>query len=152
MNYLECRNILHRDISARNCLLFSHYHLKLTHIAIASKEFQNHYFHVNGNRLPLRWMAPECFSSTLQFTHQTDIWAFGITLWEILIDCQILPYDGWSNEEIYHRLKSSEELYLPKPECATKDLIDLMFECWRPAEERPSFHEISIFFSKYLQQ
>jgi serine/threonine protein kinase len=61
--YLESRHIIHRDIAARNCLIYLNYEIKLTNSAIASEQFQAHYYNVNQVRLPIRWMAPECISN-----------------------------------------------------------------------------------------
>jgi serine/threonine protein kinase len=62
LTYLESENILHRDIAARNCLVFSNYELKLTNVAITCEHFHSHYYSINQCRLPMRWMAPECFA------------------------------------------------------------------------------------------
>ena len=59
LRYLESENIVHRDIAARNCLLYPNYEMKLTHTAMASKEFPHHYYTIDHYRLPIRWMAPE---------------------------------------------------------------------------------------------
>jgi hypothetical protein len=65
--------------------------------------------------------------------------------------CQTLPYGQLNDDDIYQRLTLSGDLHLPKPECLSKELIDLMLECWRPLHERPSFNEINTFFRKRLQ-
>jgi serine/threonine protein kinase len=85
-----------------------------------------------------------------QFTSQSDIWSFGITLWEVTTSCLTLPYSLLNDEEVYQRLKSLNGLHLSKPECLSKELIDLMLECWRPWNERPTFQEIYNFFNKRL--
>lgn len=59
LRYLEGQQIIHRDISARNCLIYPNYEIKLTNSAIASEQFQSHYYCVSEIRLPIRWMAPE---------------------------------------------------------------------------------------------
>ena len=64
--------------------------------------------------------------------------------------CFTLPYALLHNEEVYQRLKSAKGLQLPQPECLTKELIDLMLECWRPFNERPTFQDIYAFFNKRL--
>jgi serine/threonine protein kinase len=63
LTYLESKHIVHRDIAARNCLLFPDNELKLTNTALACDSFHKHYFAVDQCRLPIRWMAPECFIS-----------------------------------------------------------------------------------------
>ena len=61
--YLESQHIVHGDIAARNCLLFANYQLKLTNVAMASERFQDHYHSVGDDRWPIRWMAPESFTT-----------------------------------------------------------------------------------------
>ena len=67
-----------------------------------------------------------------------------------MTNCITLPYGYLNDEQVYQRLKSATDLHLSKPECLTKELIDLMLECWRPYSERPTFGEIYTFFSKRL--
>jgi serine/threonine protein kinase len=60
LRYLESEKIVHRDIAARNCLIYPNYEIKLTNSALAAQEFQLHYLTLDGHhRLPIRWMAPE---------------------------------------------------------------------------------------------
>jgi serine/threonine protein kinase len=115
---------------------------------MASEQFQSHYYKINQSRLPIRWMSPESISDISQFTSQSDIWAFGITLWEIMTNCITLPYSLLHDEQVYQRLKLSDSLHLFKPECLSKELMDLMLECWRPYSERPTFNEIYTFLNK----
>ncbi|CAF5165627.1 unnamed protein product, partial [Rotaria magnacalcarata] len=93
-----------------------------------------------------------------EFSCQSDVWSFGITLWEVMTNCLSLPYAILTNEDVYQRLRlmgtnvmrSSGSLQLSKPEYLSKELVDLMLECWRPYGERPTFHEIFTFFNKRL--
>ncbi|CAF1084469.1 unnamed protein product [Rotaria sordida] len=147
--YLESHHIIHRDIAARNCLIYKNYKIKLTNSAMASEQFQLHYYKIHHIQLPIRWMAPESISNN-QFTSQSDIWSFGITLWEVMTNCITLPYSLLNDEQVYQRLKSANDLHLSKPECLSKELIDLMLECWRPYNERPKFQEIYTFLNKRL--
>ncbi|CAF3035602.1 unnamed protein product [Rotaria socialis] len=157
LRYLESENIVHRDVSARNCLIYPNYEIKLMNSAIVSMQFQSHYFNINNCRLPVRWMAPETILPN-EFSCQSDVWSFGITLWEVMTNCLTLPYALLTNEEVYQRLRlmgtnvmrSSGSLQLSKPEYLSKELVDLMLECWRPYGERPTFHEIFTFFNKRL--
>ena len=61
--YLESHSIIHRDVAARNCLIYLNYKIKLTNSAIASQEFRLHYYNIDQIRLPIRWMAPETISN-----------------------------------------------------------------------------------------
>ncbi|CAF5050309.1 unnamed protein product [Rotaria magnacalcarata] len=103
LRYLESHHIIHRDIAARNCLIYPNYKIKLTNSAMASEQFQLHYCRINHIQLPVRWMAPESISSN-EFTSQSDIWSFGITLWEVMTNCNTLPYALLRPNRIYGRL------------------------------------------------
>lgn len=85
-----------------------------------------------------------------QFTIQSDIWSFGITLWEIMNHCRMLPYHFLNDEQVHRRLSLAEDLHLSKPDGAEKEVIDLMLECWRPNDQRPTFKDIAMFFNKCL--
>lgn len=158
LRYLESEGIVHRDIAARNCLIYPNYELKLTNVAAASDNFENHYLSINPNcRMPIRWMAPEILINN-EFSGQSDVWSFGITLWEVMTNCSQLPYSPLSDEQVFNRLqlmatnlfRSMGSLQLSKPEFLSKELVDLMLECWRPCGERPAFREIFQFFNKRL--
>lgn len=64
LRYLESEKIIHRDIAARNCLIYPNYEIKLTNYAFVSHEFHSQYFMIDENcRLPIRWMAPETLAN-----------------------------------------------------------------------------------------
>jgi serine/threonine protein kinase len=71
LRYLESENIVHRDVSARNCLIYPNYEMKLTNTAITAIEFQSHYLNINHCRLPIRWMAPETISNVNYSSFET---------------------------------------------------------------------------------
>jgi serine/threonine protein kinase len=78
--------IIHRDLAARNVLVD---HNKLCKIAdFGMSRFANEDGEVietrhGRNALPIRWMAPESLIYSL-FTTKTDVWSFGILMWEIV--------------------------------------------------------------------
>ncbi|CAF0923382.1 unnamed protein product [Didymodactylos carnosus] len=153
MCYLESKNIIHRDLSARNCLIYPEYELKLTNSAMASPQFSTHYYQINNKLYPLRWIAPESIAKT-RFTSQSDVWGFGICLWEIMTDCSCLPYATLSDEEVLYCLLAmsktpavKKRLQLSRPECLSRELLDLMLECWRPYQDRPTFRDIHKFLN-----
>jgi hypothetical protein len=67
-----------------------------------------------------------------------------------MTNCLTLPYSLLNDEQVYQRLILANGLHLSKPECLSKELIDLMLQCWRPYNERPSFQQIYSFFNNHL--
>jgi serine/threonine protein kinase len=65
LSYLESRQLIHRDVSTRNCLVFSDYIIKLTDIAMASPIYSNCYS--TDAHLPVRWMSPEVLMVSFWF-------------------------------------------------------------------------------------
>lgn len=88
-----------------------------------------------------------------KFTTKSDVWSFGVTLWEILNLARHRPYEGLSDVEVLENIShlhadDGEFIYLPTPQ-TTKDILDLMNECWkRSPTERPSFTEIHLFLQR----
>ncbi|XP_071582023.1 discoidin domain-containing receptor 2-like [Temnothorax nylanderi] len=120
--------------------------------------------------LPVRWMAWESIFLG-KYTTKSDVWAFAVTLWEILNLGRRVPYEHLSDEEVVQCLRQLHHAadcgnagnpedsckedsrngfdYLPRPTASSKDIYDLMLECWQREEtERPTFREISLFLQR----
>src|SRR5207249_6004214 len=95
--------------------------------------------HFQG-RLPIRWMAPESLHDNV-FSTKTDVWSFGVLLWEI-VTLGSTPYPGMAASEVMKKVRSSYRL--EKPEHCKRELYNIMFYCWdKDSRERPSFMELS---------
>jgi len=155
MKFLESLNFVHRDLAARNVLVGPLRAVKISDLGVSRACYASDYFRSNtGCLLPIRWMAWE---SVLlgKFTAKSDVWSFGVTLWEILSFAREQPYERLSDERVVANLAaaynsaSSGFAPLPKPRICSKEVADLMSECWqREAGERPSFGEISLFLKR----
>ena len=96
------------------------------------------------------------FFSFLQgkFTTKTDVWSFGVTLWEILTFAREQPYESQSDAKILSNLSNMwregrPSVFLPTPHGCPREVRDLMYECWqREEKERPSFSEIHLFLQR----
>ncbi|XP_075228962.1 discoidin domain-containing receptor 2-like [Lycorma delicatula] len=154
MRYLESLNFVHRDLAARNCLVGKLYHIKISDFGTDNELYANDYFKMeNGMSLPIRWMAWESIYLG-KYTTKSDVWAFGVTLWEILLLCQHRPYEELTDIDVLRSLAHLHNddgtfCFLPRPSAATKDIADVMTQCWcREPTERPMFREIYLFLQR----
>ena len=84
MAYLEDKKIVHRDLALRNVLIQRANCVKITDFGLAKLlEYNEEEFKADGGKMPIKWLAPECIAER-KFTHKSDVWAFAITVWEIL--------------------------------------------------------------------
>lgn len=94
MKYLESLGFVHRDLSARNCLVGKGFTVKISDVAVYRTLFARDYFYIDGRgSLPVRWMAPETLLWE-EWSSHSDVWSFGITLWELTGLCQHKPWQS----------------------------------------------------------
>ncbi|XP_044258516.1 proto-oncogene tyrosine-protein kinase ROS isoform X1 [Tribolium madens] len=138
--YLEEMHFVHRDLACRNCLVSSKDPdriVKIGDFGLARDIYKNDYYRKEGEGLlPVRWMAPESLVDGV-FTSQSDVWAFGVLLWEIMTLGQ-QPYPARNNLEVLHYVRRGGRL--GKPTDCPEALHNLMLKCWEfEAEKRPTF-------------
>ncbi|XP_071597197.1 proto-oncogene tyrosine-protein kinase ROS isoform X1 [Heliangelus exortis] len=144
--YLEKMHFIHRDLAARNCLVSEKEYesssriVKIGDFGLARDIYKNDYYRKRGEGLlPVRWMAPESLIDGV-FTNRSDVWAFGVLVWETLTLGQ-QPYPGFSNTEVLHHVRSGGRL--ESPSNCPDDLCDLMVRCWaQEPHNRPTFSYI----------
>ncbi|XP_012671579.2 vascular endothelial growth factor receptor 1 isoform X1 [Clupea harengus] len=138
MEFLATRKCIHRDLAARNVLLSDNNVVKICDFGLARDIYKNpDYVRKGDARLPLKWMAPESIFDKV-FTTQSDVWSFGILLWEIF-SLGASPYPGLSmDEEFCHRLKHGTRMR--PPEYSTPEIYNTMLACWeKEPSDRPTF-------------
>ncbi|XP_056610475.1 receptor tyrosine-protein kinase erbB-4-like isoform X1 [Triplophysa dalaica] len=146
MMYLEERRLVHRDLAARNVLVKSPNHIKITDFGLARLLDTNEKeYNADGGKMPIKWMALECIHYR-KFTHQSDVWSYGVTIWE-LMTFGGKPYDGIPTREIPDLLEKGERL--PQPPICTIDVYMVMVKCWMiDADSRPRFKELAAEFCR----
>ena len=143
MRYLASLNFVHRDIASRNCLVGQNYIVKIADFGMSRKLYDRNYYRIEGKAvLPIRWMSHECFYG--RFSEKTDVWAFGVTLWEIFTFCKRQPYDHFSDQEVVdNALRGDDKILLEQPHSCPDDVYQVMEKCWiHDTEKRTNFEEI----------
>ncbi|CAH1114612.1 unnamed protein product [Psylliodes chrysocephalus] len=155
MEYLSSLKLIHRDLAARNVLVSDNNIIKISDFGLSRDVYYNNiYYKPSPGKLPIRWMALESMTHQI-YTTQSDVWSFGVLLWEI-VTLGSTPYPGVSTQEILGMLKIGYRM--KKPDNCSAELYDIMCNCWKPAPmERPSFtalrralDDMLATFSNYL--
>ena len=141
MKYLASKNFIHRDLASRNCLVGDNFAVKLADFGMSRNLYESHYYKIQGNAvLPIRWMATECFYGT--FSEKTDVWAFGITVWELFTLCKDKPYPDLNDAEVVEDAvnKGVHRQLHPKPPACPQAVYEVMLKCWAiNPKERATF-------------
>jgi len=141
MEYLESRKCIHRDLAARNVLVSDDCVLKIADFGLARDVHMHEYYRkTTDGRLPVKWMAPEALFQRV-YTSQSDVWSFGILLWEIMT-LGGTPYPSVPNiEKLFQLLRDGHRM--EKPVSCSLEVYLLMRECWQyNPMERPTFGEL----------
>ncbi|XP_051171966.1 activated Cdc42 kinase-like isoform X3 [Leptopilina boulardi] len=145
MQYLEAKRLIHRDLAARNILVFSKNKVKISDFGLSralgvGKDYYQTNFNVNL-KLPIAWCAPECITY-LKFTSASDVWAYGVTLWE-MFSYGFQPWPALTGHQILEAIDEPNFQRLEQPDCCPKDYFTLMQQCWQHEPmKRPKFSEL----------
>ncbi|XP_076441150.1 inactive tyrosine-protein kinase transmembrane receptor ROR1-like [Babylonia areolata] len=139
MEYLASHHFVHRDLAARNVLVGDGLTVKISDFGLSRDIYSSDYYRVQSKSLlPVRWMPPESIMYG-KFTTDSDVWSFGVVLWEVF-SFGLQPYFGCSNQEVIEMIRSRQ--LLPQPEDCPGRVYGLMMECWNEIpSRRPPFRE-----------
>uniref|UniRef100_A0A914DEX7 receptor protein-tyrosine kinase n=1 Tax=Acrobeloides nanus TaxID=290746 RepID=A0A914DEX7_9BILA len=161
MEYLTHKHLIHRDLAARNCLLdISTTIVKITDFGLSRKcNFEYEYISPPTTlqrqvSLPIRWTAIEVLHDPTIFSDKSDVWSYGVVIWEIFT-CGEQPYGGKSQEEIKTYLFEGQRL--EQPANMPNDLYRITRRCWEELpRNRPKFGalkaEINLVFEELITQ
>uniref|UniRef100_A0A3B1ITI4 receptor protein-tyrosine kinase n=1 Tax=Astyanax mexicanus TaxID=7994 RepID=A0A3B1ITI4_ASTMX len=140
MAYLSERKFVHRDLATRNCLVGEDLVVKIADFGLSRNIYAADYYKASENdAIPIRWMPPESIFYN-RYTSESDVWAYGVVLWEIFSH-GMQPYYGMAHEEVIYYVRDGHVLACP--ENCPLELYNLMRLCWsRHPNDRPSFASI----------
>uniref|UniRef100_A0A8C1K6A2 receptor protein-tyrosine kinase n=1 Tax=Cyprinus carpio TaxID=7962 RepID=A0A8C1K6A2_CYPCA len=140
MTYLSERKFVHRDLATRNCLVAENFVVKIADFGLSRNIYAADYYKAGENdAIPIRWMPPESIFYN-RYTSESDVWAYGVVLWEIF-SYGMQPYYGMAHEEVIYYVRDGNVLACP--ENCPQELYNLMRLCWSThPTDRPSFASI----------
>jgi len=151
MDYLSSKKVMHGDLACRNILLAADNVVKICDFGLARQMCKsNDYQKKSDGPLPVKWLAIECIRDKI-FSTQSDVWAFGVVLWE-MFTLGKTPYPGMEFGDRFYKLLS-DGYRMAKPDNAPRHIYKTMLECWdADPVKRPRFVELVGVFANLLQE
>ncbi|KAK0422342.1 hypothetical protein QR680_007514 [Steinernema hermaphroditum] len=138
MAYMESVQLVHRDLAARNILLDEHYSAKVSDFGLAQPGNTQETDVVRG-KFPIKWTAPEALRHSI-FTNKSDVWSFGILLWEIFSFGRV-PYPRIPIQDVVRHIEKGYRM--EPPEGCPIEIVSVMNETWAlEAVTRPTFAQL----------
>ncbi|XP_023664282.1 muscle, skeletal receptor tyrosine-protein kinase [Paramormyrops kingsleyae] len=150
MAYLSERKFVHRDLATRNCLVGGELVVKIADFGLSRNIYSADYYKANENdAIPIRWMPPESIFYN-RYTTESDVWAYGVVLWEIFSH-GMQPYYGMAHEEVIYYVRDGNVLGCP--DGCPLELYSLMRLCWSShPSDRPGFPSIHCILERMHSQ
>ncbi|KAJ8408254.1 hypothetical protein AAFF_G00256680 [Aldrovandia affinis] len=136
MEYLESKKLVHRDLAARNVLVSSDGVAKVSDFGLAKVDCKS----ADNAKLPIRWTAPEALKKEQKFSTRSDVWSYGVLLWETFSYGR-QPYPKMSLKEVKEKVEHGYRM--EPPENCPPSVYALMRTCWEADPgKRPSFRRL----------
>jgi c-src tyrosine kinase len=135
MDYLNGVGLIHRDLAARNILISGNGEAKVSDFGLAN--FCG--LSLTCRKFPLKWTAPEAHKNNI-FTSKSDMWSFGIVLWEIYSFGRV-PYPKITHTDVTRLIEGGYRM--EAPEKCPPEIYEIMRLAWEiKPENRPTFREV----------
>ncbi|KAH1023345.1 hypothetical protein HUJ04_012570 [Dendroctonus ponderosae] len=150
MQYLHKKHLLHKDLAARNCVVDDNLTVQIADNALSRDLFPSDYHCLGDNEnRPVKWLALESLLHKT-FTCASDVWSFGVLLWELTTLAQ-QPYIEIDPFEMGAYLKDGYRL--AQPINCPDELFAVMAYCWAmSSEERPTFNQLHVCLEEFYTQ
>ncbi|KAI7803844.1 putative serine/threonine-protein kinase LMTK2 [Triplophysa rosa] len=151
VTHMHKHNFLHSDLALRNCYLTTDITVKVGDYGIGPTSFKEDYITTEDDQcVALRWLAPELIGElhggliTSEQTKPSNVWALGVTLWE-LFDSAKQPYPHLSDREVLHHVLKDQQIRLLKPQLDlpySERWYEVLQFCWLPVDKRATAEEV----------
>jgi serine/threonine protein kinase len=149
MEYLASLNIVHRDVACRNILVSNGKLLKIADFGLSRQLTADEYVSCDRVKLPICWTPPEAALHGV-FSEHSDVWSFGVCMWEIYTFGK-QPYEDCDIHDLIPCILDGYRLQ--KPLACSEDLFSLMTQCWQlTPTDRPSFSHIHFVLSGIIEK
>ncbi|XP_016375110.1 serine/threonine-protein kinase LMTK2-like isoform X3 [Sinocyclocheilus rhinocerous] len=151
VTHMHKHNFLHSDLALRNCYLTTDLTVKVGDYGIGPSSFKEDYITTEDDQcVALRWLAPELIGElhggviTSEQTKPSNVWALGVTLWELFEGAK-QPYPHLSDREVLHHVLKDQQVRLLKPQLDlpySERWYEVLQFCWLPADKRATAEEV----------
>ncbi|XP_078681199.1 uncharacterized protein LOC144916083 [Branchiostoma floridae x Branchiostoma belcheri] len=139
MTYISQAGYVHGDLAARNVLVGEDLVVKIADFGLTTDIRRGYGRQDAEQKIPLKWMAPERLLREGRYTSKSDVWSFGVVLYEIATLGNV-PYPGLDRTLLDELRTGYRE---PRPPGLQQDLYDMMLRCWQWEEDdRPKFEDL----------